>query len=348
MGMKNKGSYIIKFIMLFFIILPLFYFFIKTIYFSYKITILPFLICGLIELVKVILLLLNKTKFIPLLNKFYIIIFLVYWFGFLGYWGYISLIDGQYLLLLFSTPFWIVGIYVIYQSFFQKAKKLIKKTKKPIRRITKYPIKIIISGFLVGLCFLSGIIMLFLGITDTYKLNEISKSYTSTNGYFSHYDIYSSDKDGTTYSLTYIYQVDGVEYTIQTDYGTNYVPNPGHIREVKYNPDNPQESILVGTNRSNGFLYIGAFFTLVSFTFILLALATLGYFDKFKIDIIGTYLGILFTIIGIGILLFQNGTTGSLIETISSFGLWILIPFMFIIIGIFLIIKTLFLKNRIK
>ncbi len=348
MGMKNKGSYIIKFIILFFIILPLFHFFIKTPDFFNRMIILPFLICSCTEFIKAFLFMINKTKLVPLLNKIYIISFLLYWFGFLGYWCYISFMDGQYLLPLFSIPFWLIGIYIIYQSFFKTANKLVKETNKKIKRVTKYNIKIITSGFLVGFCFLSGIIMLFWGITDTYKLNEISKSYTPTNGYFSHYDIYSNDEEGTTYSLTYIYQVNGVEYTIKTDYGTSYIPNEGDTREVKYNPDNPQESILVGSNRGNGLLYMGAFFTLVSFTFILVALSTLGYFDKFKIDIIGIYLGILFTIIGIGILLFQNGTTGSLIKTISSFGFWILIPLMFIIIGLFLIIKTLFLKNRVK
>lgn len=346
--MENKRYPIVKLISILFVTALLLHFFIKTPAFFNRMIILPFLICSSTEFIKAFLFMINKTKLVPLLNKIYIISFLLYWFGFLGYWCYISFMDGQYLLLLFSIPFWLIGIYIIYQSFFKTANKLVKETNKKIKRVIKCNIKIVTSGFLVGLCFLSGIIMLFLGIKDTYKLNEISKNYVTTNGYFSHYAIYSSDKDGTTYSLTYIYQVNGVEYTIKTEYGTSYIPNEGDTRKVKYNPDNPEESILVGSNRGNGFLYIGAFFTLVSFTFILVALSTLGYLDKFKIDIVGTYIGTIFFIIGIGIFLYQNGTTGSLIETISSFGFWIFIPLMFIIIGIFQIISCLFFKKNTK
>jgi len=50
-------------------------------------------------------------------------------------------------------------------------------------------------------------------------------------------------------------------------------------------------------------------------------------------------------IIGVGVILFQNGTTSSFIETVKSMGLWILIPIIFIIIGVFQIIKSLFFER---
>ena len=59
----------------------------------------------------------------------------------------------------------------------------------------------------------------------------------------------------------------------------------------------------------------------------------------------GLYIGIVVLIIGIGIILFQYGTTASLIETVKLMGLWVVIPIMFIIIGIFQIIKCLFFER---
>ena len=89
------------------------------------------------------------------------------------------------------------------------------------------------------------------------------------------------------------------------------------------------------------------FFVLGATVFILFALSIFGYFDKLKIDVIGTYIGVVFLIIGIGIILIQNGTTMSLIKTIKNMGLWILIPLMFVIVGIYQIIKYLFV-NKVK
>ena len=63
-----------------------------------------------------------------------------------------------------------------------------------------------------------------------------------------------------TYKLTYIYEVDDIQYSITTDYGTNYIPEENSIREVKYNPSNPEEALLVGTNNSNSLIYFGLFF----------------------------------------------------------------------------------------
>lgn len=187
--------------------------------------------------------------------------------------------------------------------------------------------------------------MLFFGISDIYRLNQKTKNYITVNGYYKNYDIYASDEHGTTYKQTYTYKAYNKEYSITTDYQTNYIPSNNSIREVKFNPDNSEEAVLVGINSKNDLVYMGTFFSLVSFTFIIFYFTIRGYFDKFKIDIIGTYIGAIFVIIGIGIILFQNGTTMSFIETIKLFGLWILIPLMFIVVGIIRIIKCLFLKK---
>ena len=79
--------------------------------------------------------------------------------------------------------------------------------------------RIIVSCFLVCSVLIIGIVCLYFGIKDTYKLNKMTREYSTINGYFIDYDIYSKSKDGTTYKLIYTYEVDGIEYTVATDYG---------------------------------------------------------------------------------------------------------------------------------
>ena len=55
--------------------------------------------------------------------------------------------------------------------------------------------------------------------------------------------------------------------------------------------------------------------------------------------------GIRIELLGIGIILLQNGMTSSFIETVKTMGFWILIPFMFIIVGMFQTIKCLLLPK---
>ena len=223
-----------------------------------------------------------------------------------------------------------------------------KKGSKSLKRKVKFHYKIIGGSILVLITFLMGVILLFFGIKDTYVFNQETKHYIATNGYYLDYVVSDSDPDGTLYKLTYRYEADGQEYLITTNYGTNYIPAQNSIREVRYNPDNPEKAVLVGTNRNHIFIFMGVFFLLGSLTFVLGALTVLGHFDRFKIDVIGTYIGAELVIVGIGILLFQNGTTMSLVETVKSFGVWILIPLMFIAVGILLLVKGLVLKKRRK
>lgn len=343
--MKEKRKYMGRLIPTSLVAIFLISMIIRTPYFFNRIIMLPFLICSLTEILKNIFLIIDKPKIARILNKIYQITFLIYWFGFLGYWCYLSSLDKKYSLLILSVPFWLAGIYIIYKSFFKKKDSLEKEVQRNRKRESKVNFKVIISSFLIGICLLSGIAMLFFGIRDTYQLNKTVREYSTTNGYFSDYAIYHSDKDGTTYRLFYTYEVEGMKYTAKTDYGTNYIPDKNSIREVKYNPKNPEEAILVGSNSKSFLILMGLFFTLGSFTFILIAFSVLGYFDHLKVDIIGAYVGFVILIIGSGIILFQNGETGSLSKTIQSLGFWILIPILFITAGIYLIIKKLFLEK---
>lgn len=311
--------------------------------------IIPFIICLILSTIKNICLLIGKDRYANIFNRLYAFVFLLFAFGFLIFWSYLVIKSNNYVTLLFTIPFWIAEIYFIRKYFFKKSEKTL-----PNKTMLKFNIMIIIPYFLVITVLLIGIFCLFIGIKDTYYMNKITKNYLTTIAYFKNYEIFDSYEEWennrtqthTTYRLIYTYKVDNKEYSIKTDYGNGYIPDINSTREIKYNPDNPSESVLVSMNRNNGLIYFGAFFTLGGMVFVLIFLQAKGIFDKIKIDVIGTYIGIIFTIIGIGMILLQNGMTSSFMETVKIMKFWILIPVMFIVVGILLTIRSLFLQKE--
>ncbi len=333
----RKGIITSQIIKSIFITLLLLYFYINTS--TGKVILLPFLICSIAVLLKNISMLFNKSKYIDLFNKVFTFSFLLFWFGILIFWCYTNIVNKQYNSLIFSIPFWLVSIFII--------KKFLLKTDNKSHN-SKINLNIVLPCILVGITFVSGILMLLFGIKDTHKLNSNTRNFTTTNGYYKDYEIYSSNKNGITYKLKYVYNVDGIEYEISTDYGSNYIPDKNSVRKVKYNPNNPSESILVGLNNNKGLIYAGTFFILGSIPFILFGLMMLGLFDKVKIDVIGAFIGFALLIIGIGIILFQNAETFALLETIKVMGIWFLIPITFIAVGIYQIVNCLIIKKNKK
>jgi hypothetical protein len=81
----------------------------------------PFLGCGLCTFGLVISRVFKNYQLEKLFYKGYVIIFLIYWFGFLSFWtiGIIS-IKGNYMYALFSIPFWIFGILAFYKYIIKK------------------------------------------------------------------------------------------------------------------------------------------------------------------------------------------------------------------------------------
>lgn len=103
--------------------------------------------------------------------------------------------------------------------------------------------------------------------------------------------------------------------------------------------------LILGIGRKEaGIIFIGAFFTLVSSVFILFHLSASGFFEKIKTDILGLYIGIVFTLVGVGIPIVKFMEILSVKGTIKSFGAWIFVPIIMFSAGVFQIIKT--LKNR--
>ncbi len=93
-----------------------------------------------------------------------------------------------------------------------------------------------------------------------------------------------------------------------------------------------------------GLILGGVIFTFGSFAFVLAALTIKGCFDKVKIDVLGLYAGIVIAVIGIGFILLKFGESYSLVETIRSFGLWIIIPILMTAVGVYQVIKC--IRNK--
>ena len=70
---------------------------------------------------------------------------------------------------------------------------------------------------------------------------------------------------------------------VSTDYGVEKIPAVNSMRKVKYDPNNYEKAVLVGTNRNNGLIYFGAFFVLGGMVFVLIFLQIKGVFDKKKL-----------------------------------------------------------------
>ena len=78
-----------------------------------KIVILLFFIFAVSFCIRNILLVFRKNKLAEKVSKIYIIAFAIYWFGFLIYWDYASLINKEYMSIIFSLIMWFGGGYII-------------------------------------------------------------------------------------------------------------------------------------------------------------------------------------------------------------------------------------------
>ena len=294
----------------------------------------PFIICISSDIVKNILLLKGENVNNRLFEKIFIIGFLSFVFLFLILWTGLSILSKDYSLIIVSIPFWIIGIFLVRKKLLGKETKLFKK----------FNFKQVFLYLFLSLFILIGIVMLYFGISNSFKNFSKTNNYVKIIGYFVDYEIYDSDEDGTTYKLIYSYNVNNKEYTVSTDYGTNMIPKEDSSRTIKYNPSNPSEAIISGGSSEILLLLIGIMFTMIPFViFINMSPKIKEKLDNLNFNVTTLLIGIVFLIIGFMALYMMTGTF-SIIEMYKSFSLNYLIPYlillMFIIVGILLIIGS--------
>ena len=85
-----------------------------------RIILLPFLLCACCLFWRNIAMIKNNDLMAEKLGKVYVLIFLLYWFGMIGFGSYTMISDGEDLMILALLPFILAGFYVIYDTFFKK------------------------------------------------------------------------------------------------------------------------------------------------------------------------------------------------------------------------------------
>lgn len=205
------------------------------------------------------------------------------------------------------------------------------------------------TGFLLSVSFICGIIMLFFGIKETTELGIRTKGYVETEGYLSDYTVYSADDDETTYRLIYAYTVDGTEYTVSTDYGTGTIPPMNTARKIMYDPADPAKAVVVGGSNNAMLMFGGVMFTAVPVVIFLGILVITGRLDISGFDFLGFIIGIVLIAVSYIVIYIISGSL-SLVKAFEHMGFLTAIPAMLIAAGAFVIIKTVFLgiKERSK
>ena len=85
-----------------------------------RIIVIPFLIFAVAMGMTNVLVVMGKKALAVKISKVYVVAFLIYWFGFLIYWDYANFVDGYYMEILYSIPFWFGGIYFTYKRLFKR------------------------------------------------------------------------------------------------------------------------------------------------------------------------------------------------------------------------------------
>lgn len=209
---------------------------------------------------------------------------------------------------------------------------------------------------------LIGIIVFGIGIYET--ITSPTRDYAETTGYFyystlaedEHYDAHKNTVSAPTYFLTYRYFVGGEEFTVTGSSPTAFVPSIDEEIKILYDAENPKKSVIGGpAKRNNALILFGIFFVLGSLPFLLILLPNREN-DKQKkkkktnIDSAGILFGLIIAIVGYGTISVICGSFSpvKIINYIdSSFYFPMLIPFLMIGLGLFTVIKSIFLyKNN--
>lgn len=345
--MKKILTFLPRFIFLCFIFIILSSTFLKNTNLVSRLTMIPFIICILASILQTVFLVKDNYKYVDIFRKVYAGSFLTYGIGFLIVWSILMIKENHFFSVLFTIPFWLFLVFFIRKIFgkkeiSKKASNSLKQTKVISTKTTTSMVPILfVSLFLV-----IGLGLLFFGIKGTYELNKKSKNYQQTEAYYSDYEIYSSDRKGTTYRLIYTYTVRGFEYEIATDYGTNVIPKLGSKRTIKYNPRNPEEAFLVGGNTQMILIFMGILFTMVPLIFLGQMLSIFDKLKNLKIDVVGFIVGLVFTIMGLG-MIYMMGGSFSIPQILKDYSSVYIIPIriliLFVIVGIFLMVKSIWI-----
>lgn len=188
---------------------------------------------------------------------------------------------------------------------------------------------------------LAGIIFLFLGIKESVSLAIKTKDWFEAPGYFRDYSVYDVDSDGDiTYRLKYVYYSGGAEYFIETDYGSEIVPEIDSIKTILYEPENPENAVIKGGEASSVYLTIGVMFTAIPLFMIICWLFVTGKV-KLNVKILDFTAGFVLFLVG-ELFIYVMGGSFWIGSAVKSTGFLAIIPSILAIVGVIQMIKTVF------
>jgi len=188
----------------------------------------------------------------------------------------------------------------------------------------------------LSLFILIGLYCIYLGIDGLYSTKIRAKDFISTEAVLTSYNENDGDY-GSDYSPTYTYLVNNEEYDIKSRQLYVHKPELGIVIEVKYNPNNPEDAVIVNDSATPFLLFFGLFFAgCPSFG----ALAMILDNKKKPFNII---FGLFIVAIGAGVIVisgYLNHAPFSLTNAFKTLGFGATIPIVFLGVGLFQTIWT--------
>lgn len=186
-----------------------------------------------------------------------------------------------------------------------------------------------------------GLGCMFFAIKNIVNRAIQAKDYEKVTGYFVRTGICSHDDDGTTCTLEYRFKVKDQDYYLTSDYSTSVRPAVGSTKTIKYNPINPNEAFLVGNENNALLLFLGFMFTMIPAFFLI-------NFEKISEKFSNLFIGFIFTSLGGGVyyLISSQIESFSLIKAFQATGIFILVPLIFIVVGLLAIMGAFFPNQK--
>lgn len=211
----------------------------------------------------------------------------------------------------------------------------------------KLGIKKLVIIFLFSLALFSGIVLLFLGIKDSVALAIKTKDWFEASGYFRDYSVYKINDDGkTSYRLRYVFYSGGAEYFVETDYGSEVIPEIDSVRTVLYEPENPENAVLKGGTASGVYLTIGFMFVFIPLFMIICWLFAAGKL-KMPVKVLDFTAGFVIFAVGELFIYLMSGSV-FLWNAFGSMGFLAIIPSLLAFVGIIQMFKTVLIGTKEK
>ena len=205
---------------------------------------------------------------------------------------------------------------------------------------------LLIPKLLIFLALFLGIGMLVQGVKEQMELKNRIAGYETVEGYFIDTGVYSQGHStgrhhrAPSHYLIYEYHVDGVRYTVRTDHGTGAIPPLGHAKTIHYDPRDPAQAVVSGTNAPSILIVMGLMFTLIPLVMMLAVLANTGALGRLTFNIMDIVVGLVTLVISVGFMYLMAGSFSPL-ALFSAAGPIALIPMMLGAAGLLLMVRGL-------